>query len=88
MTNWKHIGGDYYRGGIAVKSLSDGWYVVNPKRGFLHQAGEMRLFKTSEATMEMADAASPDDWSWCSYSYRPTRGPNAMPDEAEIWAET
>jgi hypothetical protein len=83
MKSWQNISGDYHRGTIAVKSLSDGWYVVNSKRGFLHQAGEMWLFPKSEDAMEMADAASPDDWSWCSYGYLPSRGPNAVPDDME-----
>jgi hypothetical protein len=44
----------------------------------------MWLFPKSEDAMEMADAASPDDWSWCSYGYLPSRGPNAVPDEADL----
>jgi hypothetical protein len=80
MKSWQNISGDYYRGTIAVKSLSDGWYAVNSKRGFLHQAGEMWLFKTSEAAMEMADVSEDGDFDWCGMRYTQNKKEH-LPDE-------
>jgi hypothetical protein len=40
-----------------------------------------------EAAMEIADVAEDGDFDSCGFGYKPTRGPNVIPDEAEMRAE-
>jgi hypothetical protein len=56
---------------LAVRRTEAGYYVMRKGAGWLHHGGEIWFFAKAAEAMEMADAASPDDFSWCGQGYGP-----------------